>query len=154
MTIKVSVKGRFVYNGKVYGSLEELPEHVREAYEKATAGAAPGVGGGAPGARVKVVFNGTEYESVDAMPPEARRLYEDAIGAMQSGHLGEAGAAGLPEGRSAEPGGGAVQAMPVTAAPIEPGGAASRSNPLAIVIGLALLLMLLGFYLYHSAAAR
>ncbi len=154
MTINVSVKGRFVYNGKMYGSLEELPEHVREAYEKATAGAASGHPGSVPGANVKVVFNGTEYESLDAMPPDERRLYEDTIDAMRSGHLGGAGAAGLPEGRSAEPGGGAVQAMPVTAAPIEPGGATSRSNPLAIVIGLALLLMLLGFYLYHSAAAR
>ena len=154
MTVKVSVKGRFVYNGKAYGSLEELPENVREAYEKAMAGSASGVPGSAPAATLKIVFNGTEYESLDAMPADQRRLYENAIAAVRAGHFLGAGGSTLQGGRGAEQGAGTVPSSPITAAPIEPGGAKSRATPLALVLGLALLLLLLGYYLYTSAAPR
>jgi len=145
MTIKVSVKGRFVYNGKAYGSLEELPEHVREAYANATTGGSGGEAEAAGGGRVKVLFNGTEYESLEAMPPEVRRLYEDALVALRSGHLPAGGG-------PAQAVRGARQEGPLTAAPIEPGRGASR--PLALVFGLALLVLLLGYLLYTFAAAR
>ena len=37
MNFKFDVKTRVVFNGKEYGSPEELPENVKEAFEKATA---------------------------------------------------------------------------------------------------------------------
>ena len=150
MTVKISVKGRFVFNGKVYGSLEELPEHVQDAYRKAAAGSPAG---SLPGLKVKVIFNGVEYDSADAMPAEERRLYEDALAMARSGHLAPAstpdqgvGGAGPVPGE--EPG------ALVSAAPIEPGSAGARRAPIALVLGLMLLLTLLGFYLYTSAAPK
>ncbi len=149
MTVKVSVKARFVYNGKVYGSLEELPEQVREAYRQAAAGTPSG----APGSRAKVVFNGVEYESIDAMPAEERRMYESALAMARSGHLAPPSGAG-GSGGAAAAGIGEEPAHVVTAAPIEPGSGAGRRAPLALVLGLLLLLMLLGLYLYTAVGAR
>ncbi|HVN76652.1 MAG TPA: hypothetical protein VMT19_10075 [Thermoanaerobaculaceae bacterium] len=148
MTVKVTVKGRFVYNGKVYGSLEELPEHVREAYEKA-AGSPGGFPAGSAVAR-KIVFNGVEYDSPDAMPAEERRLYESALAMARSGHLVPGGEPGRPERLSET----AAPTVPVSAAPIEPGSSGARRVPVALVLGLALLLLLLGFYLYTAAAPK
>ncbi len=152
MTVKVSVKARFVYNGKEYGSLEELPEDVREAYRVATAGSRSGVPA-ARGSRSKIVFNGVEYESVDAMPAEERRMYESALAMARSGHLAPVSGAG-GSGGAATAGIGGQPAHVVTAAPIEPGSGAGRRAPVALVLGLLLLLMLLGLYLYTVAGAR
>ena len=35
MAIEFTVKSRFIVNGKEYGSVEEMPEEIRAAYEKA-----------------------------------------------------------------------------------------------------------------------
>ncbi len=153
MPINVNVKTRFRYNGKVYDSLEELPEDVRQAYEKATAGSAAGFPGGAPAATAKIVFNGTEYESPDAMPLEVRTLYESVIRAVETGHPQggkEPPIAGLASGA----GTGAQPGPYVSAAPIEPGSGSSRSTPIALVLGLVVFLLLLGLYLYTSAVPK
>ena len=145
MAIKVTVKRRIVFHGKSYDSPEELPEDVRQAYEKAMAD--PGAGASAA---AKLVFNGTEYEGLDAMPPAVRALYESAVGAVASGRLADASgdaAASGPLGWS-----GAEQPAVVSAAPIEPGPANPRSLRSALVVALALGLLLLGYYLYSTAA--
>ncbi len=153
MTVKVSVKSRFVFNGKEYGSLEELPERVREAYRKAATGAPSGIAG-VPGGGARVVFNGVGYESVDAMPAEERAVYEGALAMARGGHLTPAaGAVGSGGAVAAGPDGVPVQV--VSAAPIEPGGAAGgRRAPVALVLGLMILLMVLGFYLYTAVAPK
>ncbi len=150
MAIKVSVKSRFVVNGKEYGSVDELPEHVRDAYRKATSGS---LAGSLPGVKVKVTFNGVEYDSADAMPAGERRLYEDAVAMARAGHLVPA-AAPDPAVGGASPLRAVDAAQVVSAAPIEPGSAGSRRAPVALVLGLTLLLMLLGFYLYTAAAPK
>ncbi len=153
MTIRVSVKGRFVYNGKEYGSFEELPREAREACEKATAGTAPAATGGLPAAKARVVFNGIEYESPGAMPSEVRRLYEDAVAAVRSGHF-------LGVGTATPPGGGAaargpdVAPVPVSAAPIGPGASGSRRTLIVLAAGLALVLALLIALLVSASAGR
>jgi hypothetical protein len=153
MTVRVTVKGRFVYNGKTYGSLEELPENVRQAYEKAMAATGAGHSGGAAEARVKITFNGTEYESLDAMPPDERRVYESVVGAVEAGHV-QPGRPGDRAGLAPGSGGGQEPALFVSAEPIEPGSATSRKSPVGLVLGLAILLLLLGYYLYTSAGPR
>ncbi len=156
MGIKVTVTGRFVYDGKTYGSLEELPENVRQAYEEAMSGAAAGLPGpgGASGASRKIAFNGTEYERSDAMPPEVRSLYETVIGAVESGRLQGGNEPPIAAGLAPGPTTGPQSAKYASAAPIEPGSGSSRSTPIALVIGLAVFLLLLGLYLYTSAVPK
>ena len=137
MGISVTVKRRIVYNGKTYDSPEELPENVRQAYAKVMADPAA-----AFSSTPKVVFNGTEYDGLDAMPPEVRALYESAIGAAESGRLSQ-GSGGLTA---------APPPAPVSAAPIEPGSANPRSLRAALVAALVLGMLLLGYYLYTTAA--
>ena len=77
---KVNVKRKFTVNGNTYGSLEEMPPELRQAFEKTISGAAS--------ARLavttsKVVFNGKVYESVNEMSPEERQLYEDTLKLIQ-----------------------------------------------------------------------
>ncbi len=136
MGISVTVKRRIVYNGKTYDSPEELPENVRQAYARAMADPA------ASSSTPKVVFNGTEYDGLDAMPPEVRALYESAVGAVESGR---------PPQRTVTPAA-APSPASVSAAPIEPGSANPRSLRAALVAALALGLLLLGYYLYSTAA--
>ena len=80
MSIKISFKSRIVVNGHEYGSPEELPESLREAYQKARATTSSAGGS-------KIVFNGQEYDSVESMPDDARRLYELAMEAVKKGEV-------------------------------------------------------------------
>ena len=68
MGVKVNVKWKFKVGGKEYASVDELPENIREAYERAMAAKADGRSLDTPGADTKIVFNGKEYGSVEEMP--------------------------------------------------------------------------------------
>ncbi len=86
MKVNVNVKRTFKVNGKVYNSLEEMPDDVREAFKKATATDSLGGYEAAPGTpRTRIIFNGTEYEGIDAMPPDVRQVYEQALRAAETG---------------------------------------------------------------------
>jgi hypothetical protein len=80
MNVNVNVKRNFRINGKVYHSIEEMPEDIKETFRKAMASQT-----GASGAtdktsvRTKVVFNGTEYDSIEAMPENVRQLYDQVL---------------------------------------------------------------------------
>ncbi len=76
MEISFNVKSRFVVNGKEYGSVEEMPEEVRAAYEQAVK-ASSGHGRTASHAtgKTRIVFNSREYANEDAMPQGERELY-------------------------------------------------------------------------------
>ncbi|MDA8432974.1 MAG: hypothetical protein M0Z60_08430 [Nitrospiraceae bacterium] len=84
MKININVKRRFKINGKEYGSVEEMPDDVRTAFEKAKAGRAAD-GTKTVTTKTRIVFNGSEYEGIDAMPPDARRLYEQVMKAAEGG---------------------------------------------------------------------
>jgi hypothetical protein len=90
MTLNVSFKRTFKINGKEYGSLEDMPEDVRLAFEK-KAGSA---GSNTPGIPAKmpspIVFNGIEYPGIDEMPTYARNLYEQAMAAAEADAQGSA----------------------------------------------------------------
>ena len=121
MSIKFNVKTRIVFNGKEYGSPEELPENVREAYEKAMAGKSAVQL--SAGANVKVVFNGKQYKSVDAMPPEERKLYEDAMALVDKENT-------FPQGEPSP----AVEISSPDAAPFTPGSASPANRKLLVLI--------------------
>ena len=84
MTIQISVKSKFIVNGKEYDSVEEMPDEIRAAYEKAIKGS-PGQGhaGTLEMEKSKLVFNGKEYADEDAMPQEERELYKVVMKAME-----------------------------------------------------------------------
>jgi hypothetical protein len=73
MPVDFKVKWNVKINNKVYGSPEEMPPEVREAWEKARARpgelAVPG----------RITFNGKEYASAEEMPAEDRALYESVM---------------------------------------------------------------------------
>jgi len=73
MEARFTIRKKFIVNGKEYGSLAELPQAVREAYEKAAAATA----GPLP---EKITVNGQQYDSVDALPSDLRALYDAAMG--------------------------------------------------------------------------
>lgn len=88
MDVKFNVKYKFKVNGKEYGSLEEMPAPIREAYEKAVKAKGiehENISSG------KVVFNGQEYESVDSMPPDIRQMYETIMKTVKEEKLSVTG---------------------------------------------------------------
>ncbi len=157
MKVNVTVKRRIVVNGKEYGSVDELPDDARAAYERALArGAAAGAGDASPQTTGEIVVNGQRYASLEAMPPEVRRLVGDAMAGVASGVLGPS--AGSPRGHgAAAPAttasgparpigpGTDVTRYAVTDAPIEPG--STGVSPRAVVT-LLLGLVLLGLLAY------
>jgi len=82
--IELNVKWKFKVNGKEYGSAEEMPGPVREAYEKAV-DISPGPGHGDTLASTRIVFNGREYANVDAMPAEIRQMNRSIVKAVETG---------------------------------------------------------------------
>jgi len=140
VNIKFKVNTRIVFNGKEYGSPEELPENVREAYGKATA--AGDTGAHAPQAHARVRFNGLVYENVEDMPPEARRLYDAAMALVEKEKI-------LPQGSPAFP----VEISTSDAAPITPDGA-SLVNKVVLVllaVGAAVVMLFVLLKVFLSA---
>ena len=82
VNFKINVKKKFTINGREYGSIEEMPEDIRKAYEKAVRGGV--LSGSNAGVRsAKVVLNGQEYRSVDDMPAAIRQIYEGTMEALR-----------------------------------------------------------------------
>jgi hypothetical protein len=85
MNININVKRKFRINGKEYNSVEEMPDGIREAFEKAMhsqAGSGQRINSAVT--RSKIIFNGTEYENIDAMPQDIRQLYEKVLKAAET----------------------------------------------------------------------
>ena len=80
MGIQVNIRRRFTVNGREYGSAEEMPADVREAFAKALAG-----GVNIQTGKTRIVFNGREYDGLEAMPAETRQLYEKLLKAAEAG---------------------------------------------------------------------
>jgi hypothetical protein len=84
--IDINIKREFKINGKVYHSIEEMPDHIKEAFKKAMALRTDSwYQTGPAAARTKTIFNGREYESLDAMPQDVRQLYEKVLQATETG---------------------------------------------------------------------
>lgn len=72
----LSIKKKIVVNGHEYGSVEELPDDLRQAYNRAMS-TVPEL------SKAKIVFNGREYGSKEEMPSEVRSIYEIAMAAAK-----------------------------------------------------------------------
>ena len=97
MITNISVITKIRVNGQDYASVEDMPPHIRQAYERAMA-AMPGakhsgllstLGNGLRAnaqtvSSTKVMFNGQEYGSVDQMPANVRQLYQAVMANIQS----------------------------------------------------------------------
>jgi hypothetical protein len=82
---------KFVYNGKEYSSLEELPPELRQVYEQALSSLADRDQNGIPdilegtAAHALVTalnafhVNGQMYGNLDELPPEVRQAYQKAM---------------------------------------------------------------------------
>jgi len=101
--VNFNVKYKFKVNGKEYGSLEEMPDNIREAYEKTVAdqgGLEQGnISSVTPG---KITFNGQDYAGVDAMPPDIRQLYETVMKTVGEGKISLTGNVDFKFGKKAE----------------------------------------------------
>ncbi len=91
MTVKVEVKWKFKVNGKEYASREEMPENIREAYDKALATtiSSDSANPGAPATRI--VFLGGEYANVDSMSADVRQTYEEVLSTAQGVEKADSG---------------------------------------------------------------
>lgn len=86
MNININVKRKFKVNGKEYNSIEEMPNDIREAFEKAMASQVDSGHQVNPATmQTKIIFNGTEYKNIDAMPQDVRQLYEKVLKAAETG---------------------------------------------------------------------
>jgi hypothetical protein len=84
MTIQISGKNKFIVNGKEYDSVEEMPDEIRDAYERAITGSPESDHADMlETEKSNLVFNGKEYASEDAMPQEERELYKVVMKVME-----------------------------------------------------------------------
>ncbi len=147
--IKISVKGKIVYNGKEYASAGELPEDVRHAYERAMGAADSSDALGKPVLRTKIVFNGHEYGSVDEMPANVRRMYDAVMMTVEesAGHA----AAAVPEAGAFT---GSARSGGTNLAPTAPIGPESSGSKALLLLTAASLLLLILYVLSNMATSR
>lgn len=82
MSIQIFVKTKVIGDRKKYKSLEEMPEGLRQAFERSISGTDSGTQGDAVTA---IVVNGKSYSNTAAMPPDIRAMYTQAIKALRNG---------------------------------------------------------------------
>lgn len=146
MEVKFNVKRKYVVNGKEYGSLEEMPTAIREAYEKAVGKTHGTEHGNIPTiSSQKIVFNGQEYESVNSMPADVRQLYESVMKTVNEGNISLTGNIDFKFGKKT-PGpekGKTLDAYNVSK-PIEP---QSGLSPRVLIIAGAIIALIIGLYI-------
>ena len=149
MDVKFNVKYKFKVNGKEYGSLEEMPASVREAYEKAVdntkgieLGNMPSMSSG------KIVFNGQEYESIDSMPADIRQMYETIMKSVKEGGFSATGKAGFKIGETKAGFQNEGLASYDNSKPIVPKASSSR----IFIIAAAIIALLAGIYFLLSVS--
>jgi hypothetical protein len=149
MDIKFNVKYKFKVNGKEYGSLEEMPAPIREAYEKTVANSKGIEHGNIPSMTAgKIIFNGQEYESVEAMPADIRQMYETVMKTVSEGKISVTGGVDFKFGKKIpDLGKGTTLDSYNILKPIAP---KSFFSPHVLTIILAILALLVGIYFLIS----
>jgi cobalamin biosynthesis Co2+ chelatase CbiK len=84
MNININVKRKYKINGKEYNSIEEMPEDIRKAFEKAMISKDGKSSQTTTKMQNKIMFNGIEYESIDAMPQDVRQLYKEVMKTVET----------------------------------------------------------------------
>ncbi len=157
---------RITFNGHEYGSPDEMPPEIRQAYERAMAAVRSGTSSMlTPRVNIKVstnvrfVHDGHSYDSVDEMPPGIRSKYQAAMQQIDKDHDGIPdvlqGSGGLPAATAPSGWGPSFEASPplVDAAAGQDPVVASESpgNRLLLIAGAVIILLIfvvLGLVLY------
>jgi hypothetical protein len=84
MAIQIKVKKKIIGKRKRYRSLEEMPDDIRQAIEKAMTHSDPDT---QLNSETKMVVNGKEYDNIEEMPPDVRELYDKAVTALRTGKM-------------------------------------------------------------------
>jgi hypothetical protein len=84
MDININVKRKYKINGKEYNSIEEMPEDIRKAFEKAMISKDGKSSQITTNMQNKIMFNDVEYESIDAMPQDVRQLYKEVMKTVET----------------------------------------------------------------------
>jgi hypothetical protein len=152
MKINLKVKSRFIVNGKEYMSPEDMPDAVRQAYEKAR-GSRFGTlhVEGSTRFTSKITFNGQDYENPDAMPSDVRQTYDHVMKSVLKGEVSPELIAGRKvngalSGLGAEDRRSAEGPMPMVFE------AAFSNVKRRLVVGLILLIVLGGLYFVLSTS--
>jgi hypothetical protein len=86
--LNLKVKSKFIVNGKEYTFPEEMPDDVRQAYEKARGSRFGALHAeGSTRFTSKITFNGQVYENPDAMPPDIRQTYDHVMKSVLKGDV-------------------------------------------------------------------
>jgi len=85
--INLNIKSNFVVNGKEYKSVEEMPDNIRQAYERARARSEALHVESTAHLTTRITFNGQEYAGPDAMPPDVRQKYARVMESLLKGKL-------------------------------------------------------------------
>jgi hypothetical protein len=86
--INLKVKSKFIVNGKKYTSPEDMPDAVRQAYEKARESNFRALHvEGSTRFTSKITFNGLEFKNPDAMPPDVRQTYDHVMKSVLKGEV-------------------------------------------------------------------
>lgn len=86
--IQFNIGKKTAANRQAFRDGEEIPDSIRQAYEKAMA--SPASAGNTISAQTLIIFNGKKYRTVDEMPADIRPLYEMAMTAVKEGKTGGA----------------------------------------------------------------
>lgn len=145
MSIKINVEKKIIVNGREYKSLDEMPEDLRQAFQKAVSGF---------GNKIKVskdtkfVLNGKEFKGVEEIPPEEMEAYTNLIKAATdgSGKLPTKLIADIGESLGGEEAKGSASGYQK---PIEPEATFSVTlSPKAVVVGLIVVALVVMVYLF------
>jgi hypothetical protein len=86
--INLNIKSKFIVNGKEYKSVEEMPDTIRQAYERVRESRSDALHiEGAARSTTRITFNGQEYDSPDAMPPDIRQTYDHVMESLLKGKV-------------------------------------------------------------------
>jgi hypothetical protein len=88
ISIAFKSKPKLVFNGREYGSVDEMPEDVRRLYRDAIALAAKGGPNVKVFSKTELWFNGKKYNSVNEMPPDVRLSYDKVMKAIDANQNG------------------------------------------------------------------
>ncbi|MGD2272241.1 MAG: hypothetical protein PVI06_17705 [Desulfobacterales bacterium] len=146
MSIHIVVKKKIMGERKKYKSLEEMPDGLRQAFEKSITDTDSGT---QADDEITIAVNGKAYNNIAEMPPDVRALYTKAIKALRSGKTTRDPVSLSGEGRSS----GNMHNKPLPYAgpgSIEPQSSFS-SLPRWIVLGGVLLAAFMGLYVIIHA---
>lgn len=143
--IKFNIEKKIIINGKEYNSIDEMPEDLRQAFQKALSGFGNKI---KVNKEAKFVFNGKEFKGVEVIPPDEMETFKNLIKAATDGN-GKI-PTGLSEGIGKSLGGEEAKGSASGhQKPIEPEATFSITlSPKAVVVGLIVVLLVVMVYLF------